>query len=176
LNAAQVLGWLASLALVGSLLASRFPRVTAHARRRARRRLGIAAAAGALLHALASLVGPLNGAWLAIADVPALRWGALALSILVTLWATSYPRLNARLGLRSWGAIHRLVYPAAALTVLHVLEAPDVDVRWAVMLALSLSLTLLLRLVPRRRKDRSDLTGIVASRGASPSLADTPPR
>jgi sulfoxide reductase heme-binding subunit YedZ len=52
---------------------------------------------------------------------PHLRAGATVLTILAILAATSFP---AYLAVREWKALHRLVYAAALLAILHVLLSP----------------------------------------------------
>ena len=63
--------------------------------------------------------------------------GALALLVLLTLTLTSFPTLNARLGLRTWSALHRLAYAALVLAALHALEGPNMDPRLGLLLLVS---------------------------------------
>lgn len=121
---------LASLACspAATILGGRRPAL-AVALRRARRWLGLETAAVALVHATLACFGYLGGIELgAIAAVPSLRHGALALLVLAALSLTSFPVVARALRVRAWSALHRLVYAAALLVGLHALAAPLADV------------------------------------------------
>ncbi|GAB4206979.1 MAG: hypothetical protein OHK0013_24130 [Sandaracinaceae bacterium] len=163
--AAHALGWL-SFALLAASLAISLRARWQHAEIRVkslalRRWAGLAGSALAFLHATSSvaLLEPADPAGLVamVEGLPFLRHGALALALLALLAATSFPRLNARLGLRAWGALHRVVYAAIALAALHVLAGPSADPRVALVATVVVAILLAGRLVPRRaRVERSD--------------------
>lgn len=149
---ASWLGWAAAWALAASLLVSLAGRFVRTARPRAlvlRRRLGLASAALALAHTLVSLrtLGASSPALVTelLALLPFARFGALALALLALLAATSFPRVNAPLGLRSWRELHALVHPAALLVALHALAGPAPDPRLALALAASYAVAWLAR-------------------------------
>lgn len=130
-----LLGTAALLLLVLSALASLGTHLTEKGTRgrllRARRGLGLASFAAALFHALASLAHlhatSLTSVWNRLLALGYVRHGALALLVLLALTLTSFPKLNARLGLRTWTALHRLAYVALFLGALHVLSGPSMD-------------------------------------------------
>lgn len=108
-------GWVAALALVASLAASLHPRT-----RRLRRALGLGAAAAATLHAAWALAsGWVAQASLLIAE-PQLRAGATAWLVLALLALTSWPSVVRGLRLGHWRLLHRAVYAALLLALLHV--------------------------------------------------------
>ncbi len=149
----RAVGWCAAVALVATLSLTPLSRLARRARRvvRFQRPLGISAALLAILHALIALGGPLEDAWASVLSWPYLRAGLLALSILVALLITSFPRLTRALRVRLWKPLHRLSYAAGALVVLHLYLGPYAP-RWATLtLALVLAVGLLARLLPRRR-------------------------
>ncbi len=157
---AHLLGWLAALALVSSLLTSLLARWAMGPRRArlvaARRLLGLAGFGLAVVHALASIGTALlprspAALWTMLDALAYLRHGALALALLAPLALTSFAKVNARLRLRAWGALHRLVYAASVLVALHVLAGPEADPRLALTLAVVMALLLLGRVVPVRR-------------------------
>ena len=130
-----LLGIAALLLLVLSVLASLSTHLTEkHTRAsllRARRTLGLAAFGAALVHSLASLAHlhapSIKSVWNRLLALGYLRHGALALLVLLALTLTSFPTLNAKLGLRTWAALHRLAYVALILGALHVLSGPSLD-------------------------------------------------
>ena len=129
---------------------------------RLRRMLGLFAFSYALLHFLVYL-GPYRGFdWQEIAkDIgkrPYMTLGFCALLLLTPLAATSNDRMMRRLG-RRWQRLHRLVYPAAALAVLHFWKMLKHEYRqpllYAAILALLLGFRLWQYLRRRRRRARS---------------------
>lgn len=130
-----LLGTAALLLLVLSALASLGTHLTTKETRahllRARRGLGLASFAAALIHALASLAHlhatSFTSMWNRLLALGYVRHGALALLVLFALTLTSFPKLNARLGLRTWTALHRLAYVALILGALHALSGPSLD-------------------------------------------------
>lgn len=168
-------GWLAIALLAASLALSLAARWLHEWRARLlawRRLAGLGSAAAASLHALLSLslLGlPSAETFTAVSAVPYLRHGALALALLVPLAVTSFPALNARLGLRTWSVLHRAVYAIAALAALHVLAGPSAEPRLAMALAVSLGLLLVARLVPRRARPREgDASGLTTESADNP--------
>lgn len=91
----------------------------------ARKPLGQGAFVFALLHGLAALFGSLGGIkglfFLPNSYVASLGFGLIALIILTILEITSLTWFVAKLGGRRWKFIHRFVYLAGLLTVMHVL-------------------------------------------------------
>lgn len=158
-------GWLAVFALIASLamsLASRFLR-DQRARLVAWRRVaGLVGFVSAVVHASIALTGVLSPpsvdeALTVIASVPYVRHGALALALLTPLAITSFPKINARVGLRTWETLHRGVYLAIALVLLHVLAGPSAEPHLAIAIAAIVLVLLLARLVPRSRvRETSD--------------------
>lgn len=122
---------------------------------RFRRMLGLFAFFYAAIHLLGYVVLDQFFAWPAIlADIlkrPYITVGMSALLLLVPLAATSTRRMQRRLGGRRWQALHRLVYPAAALAVLHFYLMVKADTREPLVYAALLALLLLLRTPPVRR-------------------------
>lgn len=96
-----------------------------------RRRIGLAAFWYAFLHVSAYLgldlliaagmnpVGALAGLWDDVAERIYITLGMLAFIGLIPLAITSFNSMIRRLGARHWQRLHWLVYPIAALAVLH---------------------------------------------------------
>lgn len=88
-----------------------------------RRMLGLHAFFYGSLHWLCYLLLDMGLDWAAVledlAKRPFILVGTLAWAILLVLAVTSIPRLIRRLGGKRWQALHRAVYAAAALAVLH---------------------------------------------------------
>lgn len=130
---------------------------------RLRRALGLLSFSYALLHLAAWIVFDMGLLWSQIVkDVvkrPYLVFGMLAFTILLLLALTSNAASIRRMGGAGWRTLHRLVYVAAPLVVLHWLWALKI---WglkplfvgAVILGL-----LALRLAPRRATPVSRMTG-----------------
>lgn len=132
---------------------------------RARRGIGLTAAAAGGYHLFESLEHHFGAAapddvLAAVLGIPWLRHGALALSLLALLALTSLAPIARRLS--AWSALHRLVYAAAIAAGLHALFAPHAGLPALVALALAL-LLLAARLVPTRRAEAGSET---------PSLSD----
>jgi len=163
-GAVHLTGWLAVLALLASLatsLTARWWRARRAKLLAMRRLLGLAGFVLALLHAvlvMGGLLAPRSGSEAAalFAGLPYLRHGALALVLLAPLALTSFPRLNARLGLRTWSALHRLFYGAIVLAVLHVLAGPSADPRLVLALAVVVAALLAGRVLPSGRSRPPD--------------------
>lgn len=148
---------LASLAC--SSLASLASPAWALGLRAARRRVGIASALVASLHAaiaFSNYVVPMQlGPILAL---PWLRQGALALAISWVLAATSFPIVQRVLRVRAWSALHRLVYPAVLLAAAHVLTEPFGSARFGTLVVALTGFLLAVRMfrVFLRRRVRGD--------------------
>ncbi|TCZ89099.1 sulfoxide reductase heme-binding subunit YedZ [Lysobacter sp. N42] len=99
---------------------------------RFRRMLGLYAFFYASLHFTAWIVLDLRGYWTQlfteIVERPYITVGFLAWLLLVPLAATSTQGAMRRLG-RAWGRLHRLVYAAAILAVLHFWWLVKSDIR-----------------------------------------------
>jgi sulfoxide reductase heme-binding subunit YedZ len=164
-----LLGSLALAALLLSAVASPLTHVTSKERRarllKARRGLGLIGFGIAFIHATSSLLHvhatSFTSVWNRLHSLGYMQHGALALVVLFALTLTSFPRLNAKLGLRTWAALHRLAYVALLLAALHALEAPNMNPRVA-LAAFALSIAVVLarvglalhrRLRPKRAED-----------------------
>jgi methionine sulfoxide reductase heme-binding subunit len=126
----------------------------------ARRTLGLSAFGYAVLHFVTYLFDQAFTLEYVVEDVverPFVTAGFLALVLLVPLAATSTRAAIRRLGKR-WQKLHRLVYVAAALGVLHFFWGVKADHREPILAAVILALLLLLRLPalrPRRLHGRT---------------------
>ena len=116
---------------------------------RFRRQLGLFAFFYACLHLAVYAVFDrsldLTAVWEDIIERPFITVGALAFLLLVPLAATSTRAAVRRLGPR-WQQLHRLVYLAAGLAVLHYLWLVKADLRPPLIYAAILAVLLLLRL------------------------------
>ncbi len=126
---------------------------------RHRRLLGLTAASYALLHVLVYMVLDQGLLWSQIiADVlkrPFITAGVAAFVLLLPLAATSFDGAIRRLGARRWQALHRLVYLAAGLALLHFWWKVKADTREpAIYLAVFVLLLAARWLAPRRRARR----------------------
>jgi len=126
---------------------------------RFRRMLGLFAFFYASLHLLAYLWLDQWFLWAAVVDDllhrPYILAGMSAFVLLVPLAATSTQGMMRRLG-SHWRKLHRLVYPAALLGVLHYLWQAKVDLLDPVIYAVVLALLLALRLpLPFHRRERA---------------------
>ncbi len=126
---------------------------------RLRRMLGLYAFAYACLHFAAWLVLDLRLDWAGVATEiarrPFITVGFLAWLLLVPLAITSTRGWMRRLA-RHWQRLHRLVYPIAALAVLHFWWVVKSDIRepllYAALLAVLLGWRLWRRLRPAARR------------------------
>lgn len=130
---ASALGWVAVAFLVAALSASLVKKA-----RRWRRALGLACAGVASAHVVAAFVGPLAQAWSVAWTWPRYRAGSVAFGVLVVLFATSFPK---RFRAPQWQALHRLVYVAAVLVVLHVTKLASAWMALGVALVIALLLS-----------------------------------
>lgn len=113
-----------------------------------RRTLGLFAFSYASLHLLVYLVVDQGLAWsFIVEDVlerPFITVGMASFLLLVPLAVTSTRGWIRRLGKR-WRALHRLVYPAAGLAVLHFYWKVKADTFWPLVAAMALGVLLLAR-------------------------------
>lgn len=116
---------------------------------RVRRMLGVFAFFYALLHAITYFVfdQSLDPAliWADTVKHPRIAVGFVAFLLLIPLAVTSTDGMIRRLG-RRWGRLHKLVYPAAALSILHYLMVQKLDLSKGLLYAAVLALLMLLRL------------------------------
>jgi methionine sulfoxide reductase heme-binding subunit len=115
---------------------------------RYRRMLGLFAFFYACVHLTVYLVVDLGGYWsqllTEIAKRPYMTVGFSAWLLLLPLAATSTRAMMRRLG-RHWQRLHRLVYPAALLAVLHFLWLVKADHREPLLYLAALAVLMLLR-------------------------------
>lgn len=128
---------------------------------RVRRLVGLFAFAYATLHLLVYFAFD-RGFVLAelgedIAKRPYITVGFTAWTILLALAVTSPAGAARRLGGRRWKAIHRFVYLAAALAVLHFGWAQKKDLAPLLPFAAALAVVVVLRLAAARRRRRPAL-------------------
>ena len=116
---------------------------------RFRRMLGLFALFYAVLHLFAYLAFMLSWEWQTLLEDLYKRTyiiiGAFALSILIALGATSTKKMMKRLG-KQWSQLHRLVYIAAVLAVIHFLWLVKSDYREPLIYASVLTVLLIVRL------------------------------
>ncbi len=152
-------GWWGLTLLVATLAVTPVRRLTGWNRLIVLRRpLGVAAFWYALLHFLVYVT---IDQWFAIEYIiedvlerPFITAGFVALLLLVPLAATSTRDSIRRLGGRRWRRLHRLVYPAALLGVLHYYWLVKADTRPPLLYAAIVVALLLLRLpIGRRARD-----------------------
>ncbi len=117
---------------------------------RLRRMLGLFCFFYAALHLAAYVWADQFFDWAAIFDDilkrPFITVGFIAFSLLVPLAATSSNAMIRRLGGRNWQRLHRLVYPAALLGVLHFYWMVKLDTREPLLYAAILAFLLGIRL------------------------------
>ena len=147
-------GFTALWFLLASLSATPLRRLTGWAAfTRLRKPLGLWAFFYALAHLGCYLVFDqsllFGEIWYDIRKRPYITVGFSAFLILLTLAVTSPNAVMRRLGGKRWQAIHRLVYVAAALGVLHFLWLVKRDITRPVIAAVALIMLLALRL-PKR--------------------------
>jgi sulfoxide reductase heme-binding subunit YedZ len=122
---------------------------------RVRRLVGLWAFAYATLHTLSYVGLDQFFDWAAIGTDIVKRtyitFGMAAFVILTTLAITSHSRLVKFLGGRCWVVVHRFVYGAIILVILHYLYMVKADLRTPILYGGVAGLLLLLRLLPLRR-------------------------
>jgi methionine sulfoxide reductase heme-binding subunit len=155
-------GWWAIVLLLGTLAVSPLRRITGWNRViRVRRTVGLGAFGYATLH-VAVYLG--LDQWFELAYIledilerPFITAGAAAFLLLLPLALTSTRGAIRRLG-RRWQRLHRLVYPAAILAVVHYFGMVKLDTREPLLFAGLLALLFVFRLprLPRRRRTPED--------------------
>jgi len=123
-NGLNQLGLLALLLLLASLVCTPLKRHLGWTwPLRIRKTLGVLAFAHAALHALTYVALDQGFAWRTLGEDllerPFILVGFLALALLVPLAWTSTSGAVRRMGFAAWQRLHRLVYPAALLAVVH---------------------------------------------------------
>jgi sulfoxide reductase heme-binding subunit YedZ len=119
---------------------------------RLRRMLGLFAFGYVLLHAVAYFVFDqsleVRLIWADTIKHPRIAVGFTAFLLLIPLALTSTDAIIRRMGKR-WTRLHRLIYPATALGIVHYLMVQKLDLRVGIPYALVFGLLMLLRLTPR---------------------------
>lgn len=143
-----------------------------------RRALGLYAFFYAALHFLAffawDYAGNLEYIWLDVGDKRYILVGALALLILLGLALTSTQASMRRLGKR-WKPLHRWVYAAAVLVVIHFLWSVKADIRLPLFYGGLLAALLAVRLPPLRRwLSQKRLAWFSPTRPVAPSNPPSP--
>jgi sulfoxide reductase heme-binding subunit YedZ len=122
---------------------------------RFRRMLGLYAFFYAVLHWSVYLGLDQSLDWIAIAkDIikrPFITIGMLTFTVLLPLAITSTNGMVRRMGFERWQALHRAVYAAAMLAVLHFWWLVKLDTTWPMIYTVMLAVLLVLRLYWRRR-------------------------
>jgi sulfoxide reductase heme-binding subunit YedZ len=115
---------------------------------RVRRMLGVFAFVYALLHAVTYFVFDQSLdpglIWADTVKHPRIAVGFVAFLLLIPLAVTSTDGMIRRLGKR-WGKLHKLVYPAAALSILHYLMVQKLDLTKGLVYAAVFGLVMILR-------------------------------
>jgi sulfoxide reductase heme-binding subunit YedZ len=136
---------------------------------RLRRMLGLMAFFYASLHLTTYVAVDQRFDWPVLwADVTQRKFmvvGFAAFLLLLPLAVTSTDASVRRLGYRRWKALHRLVYLAAVLAVVHFLWRVKLDIREPLIYAVVLGVLFLVRVVEAVRTRRAK------ARGAQPSVA-----
>lgn len=151
LRLARASGWLAAVLLAFALCVTplknlrerlgKSPLPVLHALRRS---FGITAAVFAVIHATYSLAA-IPGLLGLISSTAWLRAGIAALLVLLALFATSFDAVLRRCRLQHWKELHRLVYVAAILLVMHSALGPFGSVAVELTFAAVLGVSLLVR-------------------------------
>jgi sulfoxide reductase heme-binding subunit YedZ len=121
---------------------------------RLRRMLGLYAFFYVFLHAVTYFVFDqsldVGRIWADTVEHPRIAVGFLAFLALIPLALTSTDASIRRLGKR-WTRLHRLIYLATALGILHYLMVQKLDLRVGIPYGVVFSVLLVLRALPRRR-------------------------
>jgi methionine sulfoxide reductase heme-binding subunit len=144
-------GWWSLFLLVATLAVTPVRRLSGWNRLiQVRRPLGVIAFGYAALHFLLYIGLDQGFGWSYIVEDilerPFITAGFLAFLLLIPLAATSTRDSIRRLGGKRWQRLHRLVYPAAVLAVLHFFWLVKADTRQPLIFAGILALLLALRL------------------------------
>ena len=137
------------------------------------------------IHIVTAIVDPFTSLGLAAAVIPFASsyrplWvgvGVIALDLLVTLIVTSLVR--ARLGYRSWRAVHWLAYGAWPLALSHGLgSGSDATAPWMVALDITcisaVAVAVLARVLLVRGGSPAELQQVVAADGLGPAAGSVP--
>ena len=116
-----------------------------------RRSFGISAACFAIIHAVLTLTTYLQDSWPFILSSPYIRAGLTALSILLVLLITSFPKIVRLLHIHLWKQLHRLSYIAALFLFQHLMQSPFAQQQLIIVLFAGLVLFGTLRLLPVRK-------------------------
>jgi sulfoxide reductase heme-binding subunit YedZ len=155
-EALNELGLLALVLLVASLFCTPLRRVTGWTwPARVRRTLGLLAFSFAALH-VSVYAGldqglRLSAIWADVVKRQFIFVGFSAFVLMVPLALTSTKASVRRLGFARWTRLHRLVYPAAVLAVVHFIWRVKADLREPLIYAAVLSVPLLFRVVAAAR-------------------------
>jgi sulfoxide reductase heme-binding subunit YedZ len=135
---------------------------------RIRRTLGLLAFGYASLHLVWYVaIDQVGDVGLLVKDVTKRKFmtvGFVAWLILLPLAVTSTSRWVRRLGYVRWKRLHRLVYAAALLGVVHFIWRVKADLRQPLWFAAAIGLLLGLRLLPRLPRSRGRTAGAVGAR------------
>jgi len=146
---------------------------------RVRRMLGLFAFSYATLHLLWYVgVDRFLDVGLLVEDVVKRKFMAVGFAawlLLVPLAVTSTDRWVRRLGFARWKRLHRLVYVAAGLGVLHFVWRVKADLRRPAWFLAAIGLLLLARLVPRRAALRARPAAAAPDAPIEPPIG-SPPR
>lgn len=115
------------------------------------RNAGIASALAAILHTTIVLLTFLKYDWWSVLFLPYLRWGGLALVVLLVLLVGSFKPLMALVRWKLWKPLFRLSFAAAILTLPHLLYAPFASREITLWLYGIASVICCLRWIPGRR-------------------------
>lgn len=118
------------------------------------RNAGIAAALAAILHTTIVLMTYLRFDWWSVLFIPYLRWGGLALVVLLVLLVGSFKPLMTWVRWKLWKPLFRLSFAAALLTLPHLLYAPFSSRTLTLWLYGSATVICLLRWLPIRQAKR----------------------
>jgi sulfoxide reductase heme-binding subunit YedZ len=119
---------------------------------RVRRMLGLFAFFYALLHAVTYFVFDQSLdpglIWADTVKHPRIAVGFIAFLMLIPLAMTSTDAMVRRLGKR-WGKLHKLIYAATALGIIHYLMVQKLDLRVGIPYAVVFGVLMLWRMIPR---------------------------
>jgi sulfoxide reductase heme-binding subunit YedZ len=91
-----------------------------------------------------------------IGSKPFLQIGLLAVTILFFLAVTSFRNIQKNLG-KKWSVIHKLVYPATGLVIIHIFLTAKGDYSFPIQLSILFSTLMILRLLPFKNKQAQRL-------------------
>ena len=125
-----------------------------------RKTLGIFSFFYALTHFLVFIILDFQLQWdwirQEIGFKPFLQIGLLAVIILFLLASTSFRGIQKNLG-KKWAAIHKLIYPAVGLVIVHVFLASKGDYSFPILLFILYSILMTARILPIENKQIKEL-------------------